>query len=219
MPRGFVFVLIALAASCLSLLLLVESVRATEQTRYTFMAWNLELAWVPFALALVLVGVTGRRGGAVVIVPVLLAWVLFLPNAPYLATDLWHLRGPGAPAVSDVAMFLGFAVTGVYVGLVSAWFVRVALCRVWTPRTVGRIVNASLLLCGVGIFLGRAVQVNSWDLITRPGLVVGGAAAHFDGIGSWVRGVLIIGISAGLLVGGDSLLTRIADPRRQRSPA
>ena len=53
------------------------------------MAWNLYLAVIPAMLALVLfrrpqrIGVTWALG--------LVAWVLFLPNAPYVLTDVVHM--------------------------------------------------------------------------------------------------------------------------------
>ena len=217
--RTTVLVVVALAASCVSLLLLDEDMRAPDQTQFSCMGWNLVLAWIPFALALALIGIVRMGAGTIAIVPVLVAWVLFLPNAPYLATDLVHLTASTGPAVSDVAMFAAFAITGVYLGLVSAWLVRVALLPVWSRQTVAWVVNGSLVLCGIGIYLGRVVQVNSWDIVTAPARVIDGAAAHTDDVRGWLVGVLVAGVSAGVLVAGYHLLARLVESPRHGSPS
>jgi uncharacterized membrane protein len=215
--RVATLVIVALVASCLSLLLLTEDVRATGQAHYTFMAWNLVLAWIPLLLAVALTGVIRLGIGSVVVVPLLAGWILFLPNAPYLVTDLVHL-GDGPDAVrADVVMFSAFAVTGVVLGLVSAWFIHDALRRIWRPRTVELIVNASLVLCGVGIYLGRVVQVNSWEVITAPARVAAGVTSHTATAHGWLASAVITLVSAGALVAGYQLVVHIVEPGGQRS--
>ncbi|MDQ1384469.1 MAG: hypothetical protein QOG65_1848 [Actinomycetota bacterium] len=54
-----------------------------------FMLWNLFLAAVPAVLALALFPTSARRGVAWWLG--FGAWVLFLPNAPYLLTDVVHM--------------------------------------------------------------------------------------------------------------------------------
>ena len=67
-----------------------------------FLVWNLVLAWIPFALALLVYD--GSRHGAH---PLSLGaltglWLLFFPNAPYLITDYkWLEDWYGAPVWFD----------------------------------------------------------------------------------------------------------------------
>ena len=52
-----------------------------------FLIWNLFLAWIPVFFAAGF-AVVHRR---VWLVPLGLGWLAFLPNSPYLVTDLVHL--------------------------------------------------------------------------------------------------------------------------------
>ncbi len=216
--RALILLAGALALSCASLVLLNLDFRLTDQTHYSFMAWNLVLAWIPVALSLAMLAVVRWGGGTAAVIPLVCAWVLFLPNAPYLATDLVHLGERTSPRAADAAMFAAFAVTGVYLGLMSAWFVCRALRRIWTSRTALRVVNVSLALCGVGIYLGRVVQVNSWEAVTAPATVIHGAVGHVGDVRGWAVSLLIAGISAAVLVGAYHLVSRVLDGTGQGSP-
>jgi uncharacterized membrane protein len=97
-------------------------------------------------------------------------WLLFLPNAPYLVTDLKHVgRGDGVPVLYDVLLLSAAAWTGLLLGLTSLFLMH-AIAR----RVVGA-VNAWALVVGVlglssfGIYLGRVLRWNSWDVFVRPG--------------------------------------------------
>ena len=208
----------ALASTSGSLVLLNLDFRLTDQTHYSFMAWNIVLAWIPVLLSLAMLGVVRWGGGSAAVIPLLCAWVLFLPNAPYLATDLVHLGNPISPPAADAVMFAAFAITGVYLGLMSAWFACVALRRIWRPRTALRVINVSLALCGVGIYLGRVVQVNSWEVLTAPATVIHEAAGHIGDARGWAVSIVIAGISAAALVGAYHLLARVLDGTGQGSP-
>ena len=57
---------------------------------YIFLVWNLFLAWIPFQLSMLL---TDRKGTSNWVNNFLLvAWLLFFPNALYIITDLIHLE-------------------------------------------------------------------------------------------------------------------------------
>ena len=65
----------------------------TDQTGavFTFLFWNLFLAWIPFLLALAMTGLDRLRAPGWLLAPVSVVWLLFLPNAPYILTDFIHL--------------------------------------------------------------------------------------------------------------------------------
>ena len=138
-----------------------------------FLIWNLWLAWIPFVLALVLYD-GYRRGRSTWFVGVLgLLWLLFLPNAPYIVTDFVHLRDPGAEALWFDAFMIGaFALVGLVLGLGSLVLVQTVVTDAY-GSVAGWVVGVgALVLSSVGIYLGRFVQVNSWDAVVEPGRVL-----------------------------------------------
>lgn len=139
-----------------------------------FMNWNLFLAWVPLALntarTLINSGLqrfeVGARARVVGLAPLDLAWFLFLPNAPYLVTDLMHLSArPPVPLWFDLLMFCGFAATGCWLGVVS---LEAALCRLSSARVKTWASLLVCLACGYGVYLGRFWRFNSWDVVAAP---------------------------------------------------
>ncbi len=131
----------------------------------TFLIWNLFLAWIPWLLSAVLTRLRSTPASA----PLWLAWLVFLPNAPYLITDLIHLRiRSQIPIAYDVAMLFAFAWTGCWLGLTSIRAVHAELARALGPRAGWTFVLAVSALTGFGISLGRFERWNSWHLVTRP---------------------------------------------------
>jgi uncharacterized membrane protein len=146
--------------------------------RYLFLMWNLALAWIPLMCAYAVDGLlklrTPRAPLRLAKYAVALmcgaAWLMFFPNAPYLVTDLIHLRNDGNQTALwiDVAMFAAFAWVGCMLGIASLW-----LMHRNTERVFGRVmgwlfVMASAALGGFGVYLGRVERWNSWDIATRP---------------------------------------------------
>lgn len=138
---------------------------------FAFMIWNLILACIPYGLSFVAAaidrGAWRWRGLAVAAAAV--PWLAFLPNAPYLVTDLLHLRTiTGVPVWYDAAMFACFAWAGCLLGVASLDSMR----RLLAARVGGALSHAAALvvmgLCALGIYLGRVVRLNSWDLVLRP---------------------------------------------------
>jgi uncharacterized membrane protein len=159
---------------------------ATYPTR--FLVWNLFLAWIPLGLALWLT--TVRRRWATVVI--FLAWLAFLPNAPYLVTDLVHLNRGGNDLWRHVLQF-GFAAwTGTLLGVVSMRLVHDRVEQL-AGRVVGWcVVVVSVGLCAIGVVIGRFQRWNSWDLITRPSEV---AATTIDWVSNPITNVRSTGVA------------------------
>lgn len=132
-----------------------------------FLVWNLFLAWIPMVFAIGFASVS-RRGW---LIPLGLGWLAFLPNAPYLVTDLVHLR-EGYDLWRHVLQY-GFAAwTGIMLGVVSLLLVHRRL-EAEFGAVVGWIAAvASVGLCAIGVVIGRFQRWNSWDLVTRPDAVI-----------------------------------------------
>jgi uncharacterized membrane protein len=135
-----------------------------------WLVWNTFLAWIPVGLALLLFSSPGRRrtyswwAGAVL-------FVLFLPNAPYVLTDLVHLRddmrlvSTTAAPLTVYAVFItsGFVAYYLSLKLLGRYLAENGLAR-WRPG----IVVGVHALCAIGVFLGRHARLNSWEPIVEP---------------------------------------------------
>jgi uncharacterized membrane protein len=134
---------------------------------YAGLVWNLVLAWVPLVLASLLV-VSYRRGRSrVELFAVGFAWLIFLPNAPYVLTDFVHLTPDHR--VYDSLLIASFAVTSLVLGFASLLLVQLVVTRVAGAAVGWLTAVASLFVASTGIYLGRVHRVNSWDVVHRPG--------------------------------------------------
>jgi uncharacterized membrane protein len=120
---------------------------------------------------------------------VLVVWVLLLPNSAYLVTELnFSHRRPTddpAPLWYDIVMVLSLALSGVLNMLMNVLLVQFAYVLLVRPNEDDPyrrpdswvLVAVTLLLVSVGIYLGRYVRFNSWDLL-HPGSFVRKLAEH-----------------------------------------
>jgi len=143
---------------------------------HPFMVWNLYLAAIPALLALALFrrpqrfGVSWGLG--------FVAWVLFLPNAPYVLTDVVHMvddlhASPSARRTAEVLVTYAILFAGGLCSYVlSLKLFRRFLDRVVQPRVVLPALLALHGLCVVAIYLGRFMRFNSWDAVLEPGTVL-----------------------------------------------
>jgi uncharacterized membrane protein len=167
-------------ASGTSVVLVIARIIWTHNIRYSFLVWNLLLAWLPMILALLACEkyqrASGRHWGFLGLAG---AWLLFFPNAPYIFTDLIHLPMGFYPHYwVDLVLILLCALTGLVLGFVSLYLMQSVV-----HRTLGRaaswfFIAAVAALSGFGIYLGRFMRFNSWDVVFKPRQV-------YHGIGTW----------------------------------
>ena len=99
----------------------------------------------------------------------LAVWLVFLPNAPYIITDLYHIHHIDQPLLwFDVMTLFLFAQTGLLAGLYSSLVAHRMLRPVAGVGLSWLILLASQMLSGFGIYLGRFGRWNSWDMLTHP---------------------------------------------------
>ncbi|MEM6964643.1 MAG: DUF1361 domain-containing protein [Bacteroidota bacterium] len=143
--------------------------RYRGEKTFLFLIWNLFLAWIPYGISILLPWLHGKWRSKLLVALVLFCWLLFFPNAPYILTDLLHLRQRlGIPLWYDLMLFLSFAWTGLILGYLSLLEVQVFLER-FVSSTFSNVISVvAIFLCGFGIYLGRVQRWNSWDIITEP---------------------------------------------------
>jgi uncharacterized membrane protein len=188
------------------------------------MDWDFFLACVPLVLAYILFGRPGKRG------PLwwlgLTLFILFLPNAAYPLTDILHfvLKVRQRPYLPTWAV--GVIVVPEYLLFISASFLAYVfslqllgdyLRSIRLPRMVRPVEVLLHAACAVGIYLGRALRLNSWDALTKPATVAEKSVGAFDHAKSllFIAGTAFVIAIAYYLVG---LVTMAIRHRRPAEP-
>lgn len=160
-----------LLASILATSLVVVRWLYSGRLAFVFLVWNLFLAWLPLLMALA--AATLRRFPAVSWA-IGAGWLLFLPNAPYLLTDLIHLgRWGDAPFWYDLLLLLVFALTGLLLGFVSLKIMHELVHAFWGHFAGWLFAISTLSLSSLGVYIGRFLRWNSWDILLQPGQILG----------------------------------------------
>jgi uncharacterized membrane protein len=158
-------------ATLLSLVLFRVRVLLSGSFDYAFLIWNIFLAWIPLGLAYTASVFAWKRRFIFLTLPlVAVLWMLFFPNAPYILTDLLHLRypKPGVPLWFDMLLLIWFAWTGLLLGVFSMFLMHDIVRRQF-GRVAGWVfVLGAGFLGSLGIYMGRFLRWNSWDLIFNP---------------------------------------------------
>ena len=168
-------------ASVASVALVAVRIMRTGRFGYTFLVWNLFLAWLPMIFALMACERYRRTSARDWRFLALAgAWLLFFPNSGYIFTDLTHLTTHFRPYFwVDLSLILLCALTGLVLGFVSLFLIQTIVQQV-LGRLAGWLMIAGVAaLSGFGIYVGRFLRFNSWDVFFRPKQL-------YQGIGSWV---------------------------------
>ena len=143
----------------------------SDSERYAFLIWNLFLAWIPFIISYFTYTLTMKRRWVYLFFPVAaFLWLIFFPNAPYILTDFQHLPydSRDLPIWYDVMMLVWFAFTGVLLGMVSLFLMQEMVRREF-GRFVGWVFVAAVTgLSAAGVYMGRFLRWNSWDILRNP---------------------------------------------------
>lgn len=152
---------------CFSLALILFRVKLTHSITYMFLVWNLFLAGIPYVLSQ---GLTHFKvNNTLVLIGTLSIWLLFLPNAPYIVTDLMHLKRHDSSLLwFDTFLFFVYAWNGLYLGITSMLDIYTILKKRFSIQKALAFIIIISFLSGYGIYLGRFLRWNSWELFTQP---------------------------------------------------
>ncbi len=170
--RRLATVLSLFAASLFCVALVVVRNVHTGNVNFRYLIWNLFLAWIPFALAVFVYDRWRRRRGGMLLLVLGGLWLLFFPNAPYIATDVVHLRHDSvSPYWYDAVTIAAFAWMGVLLGFASLYLMQTVV-RQWRGAIAGWIFAfVAIALGSLGIYLGRFLRLNSWDALEHPSVL------------------------------------------------
>lgn len=160
-----------LGASLISVLLVLARMAYSDSQQFRGLIWNLFLAWIPFVLAYIAYALSWRRIWLYITIPVFaFLWLIFFPNAPYILTDLQYLSRvtTNAPLWFDIILLVWFSWTGMLLGLISLYLMHEIVQRHfgrWPGWIFVLIVSG---LSSAGIYVGRFLRWNSWDILGNP---------------------------------------------------
>lgn len=161
------YMLFALASFCIALLLL--RAKLTNSIFYFFLIWNLFLAYTPLGFTCLMKSKKSIRDKWYYFYPAAMVWLLLLPNSPYIITDFVHLRKETSiPFWFDILLIASFSVTGMLFGLASMKDIFKMFSKRFSIRTTWVLMGGISLLCGFGMYVGRFLRYNSWDILQKP---------------------------------------------------
>lgn len=146
-----------------SVMLLLYRIIKSENLSYIFLVWNLFLALIPWWISNYL---KQRECLQLKHIPLFGIWLLFIPNSPYILTDLFHLKPrPYLPLWFDLVLVLSFALIGMIVFLKSLKDILSILKVYVSPLWFSISVPIIFWLISFGLYLGRYLRFNSWDIV------------------------------------------------------
>lgn len=155
------------------LIALISTVWDVLRSNSRWMTWNLFLAFVPLALSVWLFRKRRRRSALWWLG--FLVFFAFLPNAPYVLTDVIHLvedirqiNSVWMITLVVIPVYLLFTLAGFEAYVLSLINLGYYLNRLGRSKWVLGVELLTHALCAVGIYLGRFLRFNSWDFITQP---------------------------------------------------
>jgi uncharacterized membrane protein len=152
-----------------SFMLVAIRIIATQRVFYGFLIFNLILAIVPFLVAFIWIAMPRLHTNKYLLLLGTAGWLLFLPNAPYIVTDFLHFKKESAmPEWFDVLMLTSFSCSGLAFGFTSLS----AMQQMWEFRFGRKLAAVTIfsgcLLSGLGVYIGRFLRYNSWDILHKP---------------------------------------------------
>lgn len=155
-------------SSLFSIVLAFVRVAYTGQLLFLSLIWNLFLAFVPFALTTFLIQRPHLIKDKWKLSLVSIAWLLFIPNSFYIITDLFHLQKRFLiPLWFDLALIFSFVWNGLLFGILSVRQME----KIWSLKwrwSEFLFIYPVMLLNAIGIYIGRYLRYNTWDIISDP---------------------------------------------------
>lgn len=180
------YVLLGLT-SLLCILLLVFRFYISENFNYRFLIWNLILAWIPLFFSHKIKYENNQKNKWYMLI-LCVSWLVFFPNAPYIITDLIHLKPkPGIPLWFDLLLIITFVWNGLLIGFISLMQIHQTILTKFSQKNCWGIISFILLLSGYGIYLGRFQRLNSWYIITHPFSLFSQIVRNFQSYDNLIR--------------------------------
>ncbi len=152
--------------------------------KFSFLIVNVILAWIPFLSSTFISTFDEQNKRRISKIFITLTfgavWFIFYPNVPYLLTDLIHIQQNGYIRMSDYIFtynenFLIWyefveLVLAAFIGIIIGFFSLFSIQRIFERRkkfySGWLFVICISFISGLGIYIGRFLRFNSWDLLS-----------------------------------------------------
>jgi len=156
-------------SSLFSFLMLAIRIAATGGLVFLFLPWNLFLAFVPYYIVRTLTTNPAWIENKVKFVFIFFVWLLFIPNSFYILTDLFHLKlTHDSPRWFDLTLIFSFAWNGMLLGILSIKKMETVFSLFLKSKNILFFLYPVMWLIAFGIYIGRYLRFNSWDVLTNP---------------------------------------------------
>jgi uncharacterized membrane protein len=172
-----VYKLLLLMAGFIIALLAIR-IKLSGSVSFIFLVWNLFLAWIPFEISRHIIP-KNKKWLNTLLLPV---WFLFFPNALYIITDLIHIRNYShhkIPDWFDAILLFASALLGLALAFLSLRNIENFASHFINKKWMGWLLGGLLLTASFGVYLGRFLRWNSWDIVRNPGGLVMNIAERF----------------------------------------
>lgn len=171
-----------LLASFLAVLMILFRIVYTDSIKLLFLVWNLFLAWIPFLLSIYILKISQSKNKYIPKIVIGILWILFFPNTFYLITDYIHLNNHSYVKLEngiyhfyydflmwfDFVLISLFAFLGYFLGVLSLNNIHKLILSKWSKGLSWFFILLIAFITGFGIYLGRFLRFNSWDVIIHP---------------------------------------------------
>lgn len=156
-------------ASLIAITLLLLRVKITHSMYLLFLIWNLFLAIIPYFLSSSIHNNFFDKSKKIQNIIYALGWFLFIPNTFYILTDFTHLHFKNTFQFGlDMLILSSFSFAGFYIGLLSLHHIHQLTIAKYGNKTGNFFISIISFLSAFGIYLGRILRFNSWDIISKP---------------------------------------------------
>lgn len=145
-----------------------------------FLIWNMILAVIPFIIAKIIHQSLSQKKWVKIVL--LVFWLLFLPNAFYMITDLIYLSNhvyiyqehlyaaiiyfdDFIPWLALFHIFLGVIISLIW-GFHAISIVEAIGMKVFNKKHLNGLLIVILFISSIGIYIGRFFRYNSWNLFS-----------------------------------------------------
>jgi uncharacterized membrane protein len=157
-----------------------------------YLLWNIFLAFLPFMISSIMFNFANEKKLKTIIFFIFgIVWLLLIPNSPYIITDLIHIGEiRKVPLLFDSFLIFGSASLGLLLGMHSMYDMERIIKMKFKKNVNILMITIFAFIIGFGVFLGRFLRFNSWDVFASPVSILNGIKEIFSNRSETVESLL-----------------------------